>query len=284
MVPSRLLAILLLLGTLSSLRAIETVVNGTPTFNTNNNISGSVSGWSSGWGTGNTNTGWNYVGQVSDASGVYLGNGWVITAAHVNNPTTFTLNGNTYNNTGVYHSSFTNPLSGTTNADLTLFQISTISTTGTNLPLSYNLTITSNAPTLSTSVVMIGYGYTNGYGPESWGKSTVYTNNVGPVNVNGFESIDFVSANIGYSYGTLVNGDSGGGDFVNVGGAWQLAGINEATNSFSYFVQLSDYATQINSFVNPVPEPSTWALVGFGMLALLGSHLKTLKIRLFGCF
>ena len=264
---SLLLASLLLgAGTLSNSKAVETVVNGSATYNTNNNIGSSVFGWSSGWGTGNTNTGWNYVGTVSDASGVYLGNGWVLTAAHVNSPNTFTLAGNTYTNTGVYYSNFTNSASGTTNADITLFQISTISLTGTNLSLS-SLTITSAAPT--GKVVMIGYGGPSGQGSESWGTNSVYLNNYGPVSVNGFESIDFVTFDSGSNYATLVNGDSGGGDFVRVGTNWELAGLNEAVSTnAAFFVQLSSYSSQINAII-AVPEPQTVALLLVGALLMI---------------
>ena len=273
MILPRLIAVCLLISSLSPLKAVETVVDSSPTFNTNNNISSSVSGWSSGWGTGNTNTAWNYVGQVSDASGVYLGNGWVLTAAHVNSPTTFTLDGNVYNNTGIYYSNFTNTLTGTTNADLTLFQISTVSTTGTNLPLTYNLTITSTTPVPGQQVVMFGYGYTNGVGPESWGTNSAYRVNQ-LLSVSGFESIDFTTIDSAAIYGTVVLGDSGGGDFMMVGTNWELAGINEAVVSYtpsgtgSAFVQLSPYKSQISAIVSSVPEPSTWALLSIGLLLI----------------
>ena len=275
MIPHRFVAVLLLLAAFTSLKGVETVVNGNATYNTNSNISGSVSGWSSGWGSGNTNTGWDYVGQVSDASGVYLGNGWVLTAAHVNSPTTFTLNGNVYNNTGTYYSNFTNSLTGTTKADLTLFKISTISTSGTNLPLNYNLTITPSDPAVFSTVVMIGLGGTNGVGLKSWGANFVAGINIYPINVNDRASVDFVSPNSGTNYGEIVLGDSGGGVFINVGDAahpqWELAGINEAilqggTNYYSGFVQLSSYQTQISAIVTSVPESGTWALLGIGLL------------------
>ena len=273
MIPPRLIAVCLLISSISPVRAVETVSNEISTFNTNNNIASSVSGWSSGWGTGNTNTGWNYVGQVSDASGVYLGNGWVLTAAHVNSPTTFTIDGNVYNNTGIYYSNFTNALTGTTNADLTLFQISTVSTTGTNLSLTYNLTITSTAPIPGQQVVMLGYGYTNGAGPESWGTNSAYRVNQ-LLSVSGFESIDFTTIDSAAIYGTVVLGDSGGGDFMMVGTNWELAGINEAVVSYtpsgtgSAFVQLSPYKSQISAIVSSVPEPSTWALLSIGLLLI----------------
>jgi len=269
MIPRRLSTVFLLIVAISSVKAVETVTPTNSYYNTSNNISSSISSWTNAnsWGTGNTNTGWDYVGQVSDASGVYLGNGWVITAAHVNSPTTFTLNGNVFTNTGVYYSNFTNSATGTTNADITLFKISTISTTGTNIPLTYNLTITPATPGIGKTVVMIGYGGPSGQGSESWGTNTIAFNNVYPVAVNDRESIDFVSPNSGANYGTLVVGDSGGADFIKQG-TWQLAGINEAvSSSYSYFIQLSSYATQINALV-AVPEPGTCALFGLGLGAL----------------
>ncbi len=75
-----------------------------------------IPNWTRGW-PGSGTDGWNYVGQVNGASGTYLGNGWVITAAHVG-AGDFTLGGVTYI-----------PVSGTTteidggDVDITLFQI-----------------------------------------------------------------------------------------------------------------------------------------------------------------
>ncbi len=194
----------------------------------------------------------------------------------MNSPTTFTLNGNVYNNTGTYYSNFTNSLTGTTNADLTLFKISTISTSGTNLPLTYNLTIMPSTPSTGKTAVMIGNGYTNGVGAKSWGTNSVIANNVYPIGVNDRESIDFVTLNSGTIYGEIVLGDSGGGVFINVGTTlhpqWELAGINEAilsdtqNNYYSGFVQLSSYQTQLSAIVNSVPEPGTWVLLGIGLL------------------
>lgn len=274
----RLLLALFLLVAISSTKAVETVTNGTSTFNTNDTISSTLPSWTNGWGAGNTNDGWNYVGSIVNggASGVYLGNGWVLTAGHVGPLGPFTLNGNVYDLTGVSYSNFTNSSTGTNNADLRLLQISTTSTTGTNISLP-PLTLTATAPSTGNTVVMIGYGGASGFGPESWGTNSVFFTNQ-PLSVNSFQSIDFTTFNAGLSYGTLVLGDSGGGDFINVSGTWELAGLNEATVNYtpsgtgSAFVQLSAYATQIQTII-AVPEPGTWAMMILGTVALLGSSL-----------
>ncbi len=266
-----LLASLFLLGTMTTARAVATASGTNTIYNTTDNISSSLSSWSSGWGSGGD--GWNYVGSIvsGSASGTYLGNGWVLTASHVAPLGAFTLNGNTYNLTGVSYSNFTNSSTGTTNADLTLLQIETTSTTGTNLTLS-SLTLASSTPSLNSTIAMIGYGGASGFASESWGTNTVSARNQITL-VNTFASIDFVTS--GPNTGYVVTGDSGGGDFIKNGSAWQLAGINEAidtNNTNSYLIQLSSYASQINS-ITAVPEPSTWALLGLSVGALITSSL-----------
>lgn len=231
-----------------------------------------VSNWTTGWGSSEV-TGWDYVGSVNHASGVYLGNGWVLTAAHVG-AGTFTLQGITYTAVAGSARGFSDAF-GT--ADLTLFQI----VSGPDLP---QLVITETAPlTFSSShpgtqVVMIGYG--GGYG-ETWGLNTVTNNNLS-VTVQGYS---YVTVDFKTTYGTttagetsitnnakLVTGDSGGGAFTydSTTNQWLLAGINEAVaaNSSSYFVELSHYASQINNIVN-VPEPQTYVLLGTGFAVFL---------------
>src|ERR1700734_1830127 len=62
----------------SPIRAVE--MNGN--YDTTAPTDSDISGWDSGGGASGV-TGWDYVGTVNDASGVYLGNGWVLTAGHV---------------------------------------------------------------------------------------------------------------------------------------------------------------------------------------------------------
>ena len=259
---------------LSTLRAVEIAPAGvSPYTNSSNTISGTVSSWtnSNSWGSGNTNTGWDYVGSMNGASGVYLGNGWVLTAGHVG-AGDFTLNGNTYKYDGYSYTNFTASISGTNFAsDLNLFRISTTSTTGVTLNLP-SLTIASSSPTIFTNntrsnqvsqsqVVMIGFSG----GSKSWGVNNVTGTNQG-VLVNSFGSADFST-----SYGALssrfasitnnaklVTGDSGGGGFMYSASQWVLSGINEANdnNGSSYMVQLSFYASAISNAITAAPSPS----------------------------
>ena len=265
--------------------------SGTPYYNTTDTITNSDSGWSSGWGTGNTNDGWAYVGQVNGASGVYLGNGWVLTAAHVG-AGNFTLAGNTYDTTGFVYTDFATTINNIKyNADLSLFQVSTVANNGFTLNLP-NLILASNSPTyfntytqsnnLSQSqIVMIGYG--GGLG-ESWGVNNATAINQG-VEVVSFGTIDFStlygSTNSGSvsitNTAVLVGGDSGGGDFMSVGNKWQLAGINEAvdtSNNSSYMVQLNVYSATIKSVMASVPEPFDVNLIALGGFLILVTTIK----------
>jgi hypothetical protein len=238
--------------------------------------------WDAGWGSAGV-TGWDYVGQIGGASGVYLGNGWVLTAGHVGGGN-FTLGGVTYNlvtnsavtltNTSV-DTAIDPTLAGTT-ADLTLFQIST----SPDLPA---LTLSSTDPSTpshsssGSTVVMIGYGGGQG---ETWGENTITQKNL-TINPDGtsFQSLDFatefgantICGQTITNTAQLVSGDSGGGDFIynSSTGLWELAGINEAidTDTYtSYMVQLSDYDAQIDSIMaESVPEPDTYLILGLGL-------------------
>lgn len=249
-----------------------TLGTGAGSFNTTAPTSTDITNWNTGsWGA-NGVTGWNYVGSVNGASGVYLGNGWVLTAGHVG-AGTFTLSGTSY-------SEVAGSAQGIGTADLTLFRL----TLAPNLP---SLTIATSAPTAlspskdGSSVVMIGYGGGTG---ETWGLNTVTRTNI-PVTVQSYTTTDFETAygittagnRSATNYAELILGDSGGGGFIydSSSSAWTLAGINEAhvqsllyPNDYdSYMVQLSSYSSQINSII-AVPEPSEFALLGLGIVAL----------------
>jgi hypothetical protein len=240
----------------------------------------SAPGWDTGW-SGSGVTGWDYVGLIDGASGVYLGNGFVLTAAHVG-AGNFTLDGTTY-------SVVANSAQNIGTADLTLFQISS----SPELPA---LTLAQSTPTAAgysagSAVVMIGYGGGQG---ETWGENNVTQVNQTVTGISPYTSTDFYTLNGTYYYhhGTgsftntaqLVSGDSGGGDFIynSTTGLWELAGINEAyltdsnTNNTpvgSAMVQLSSYATAINADMlaaETTPEPPTWMLVLIPLLAAQG--------------
>jgi hypothetical protein len=237
------------------------------------------------------------------ASGVYLGNGWVLTADHVG-ALGFWINGNEYLPTtnAAYTSTYGYTNLTSTNipgytADLNLYKISSTATNGASLPFFTPLTITSAAPSVSDTVVMTGYGpaqnNTNNalWNTKTWGTNAIskinkpmsvsvsYTNaTTGVVTTTTWKSMDFQTTVNGTTYGQVIGGDSGGGDFVNVGGVWELAGLNElggTTATTCSYVQLSEYDAQILAVMNAVPEPSAWVLLGLGGLAILLYRCRT---------
>jgi hypothetical protein len=234
-----------------------------------------IANWDTGWGQSGI-TGWNYVGEINGgASATYLGNGWVLTAGHAGSGD-FNLDGNTY--TEIAGSAQT---IGT--ADLSLFQIDTTSTSGTQLSLPA-LALSTGDPvafngTRGSQVVIIGYGGSTPNGGESWGVNTVTQINQSVALGSSYVSNDFLTilgtTTIGDRSVTndaqLVAGDSGGGDFIrnSATGLWELAGINEAVGTtsqgqqLSAFVQLDSYAPQIEAAMSPVPLPaSAWLMLG----------------------
>ena len=104
-------------------------------------------------GVGNTNApiddpGWNYVGYLNGASGIYLGSGWVLTASHVG-PGNFTLGGISYAPLSNSTVQITNTTPGkTTNTDLIMFQLAS---TPAGLG---QLTLASAPPTLDRKSVV----------------------------------------------------------------------------------------------------------------------------------
>ena len=98
----------------------------------------------------------NHIGIVNGASGIYLGNRWMLTAAHVAQalPTdSITLAGSNYTAEANSHLLLQNPggYGLTTSTDLVLFRL----TSDPGLP---TLSIASASPTMGADVMMIGRG------------------------------------------------------------------------------------------------------------------------------
>jgi hypothetical protein len=242
--------------------------------------------WSSGW-NGSGVTGWNYVGQIgqlpngsSGAGGVYLGDGWVITADHVGS-SNFTLAGQTYSVIGssVVTLKYDNT---TTSSDLRMFQIS-------GAPTLASLTVNSSSSLIDQgpSFVTIGYGTNGGNArAESWGIDTITA--IDPAltpDGTSYVSHDFISDNTysspnGTVTCSVVMGDSGGGVFIydDSSKSWVLAGINEVEGTMtdgtpiSGYVDLSYYSDQIQTIM-ATPEPSA------GLLIVAGAGLIFLALR-----
>ena len=265
--------------------------DSTGTFNETAPTSSNIPNWESGWTqpttqpTGYTyTTGWNYVGSVPNsggASATYLGNGWVITCAHVG-AATFTLNGTAYPAVPNSAQGFTATTvlstmlggSGTVTepVDITLFQISPS-------PALPALPLRTTDPTGTSTFAMIGYGDGGSHAKETWGYDTVTSPYINQgVQLYGWASYDFCTVNGSKALYETADGDSGGADFIYNSSLkrWELAGLNEIelTNGAnppveegSGYVQLDTYFTQIEQIITPpLSEPTMpqWALVLMG--------------------
>ena len=254
--------------------AVENVATTPVSYNGTAPTATDIANWSTGWTqpsvqpTGFTSTtGWNYCGSVNGNSAVYLGNGWVLTAAH-NSTGNFWLGGVTYPQV---------PNSAKTfgAADLILFQVAPA-------PALPALPIRATDPKAGTcQVAMLGWGHANGDRSVTWGYNTV-TNVKQPITLqnNGttYTTTDFLTLTQ-TSYGNnyqVVEGDSGGAGFIfnPTTRVWELAGMNEAVVSnngagpfYSAMVQLNTYQAQIaaaTATVADTPALPPWAV---GLLA-----------------
>jgi len=213
-------------------------------------------------GSGNTTAppddpGWANVGYLGSASAVYLGDGFVLTDAHVG-VGDVTFGGVAYTPVAGSGTQLQNP-SGTgltQYTDLELFRL----TTDPDLPA---LQIVAASPAIGASVTMIGAGNTrdpdevgwqrvsndgtvtwtqvaagqgdiNGYyatGSRTmrWGMNTIYGNETSIRSSTGLDifvlSTYFTENSPTNFEAQVVSGDSGGGLFTKVDNQWQLAGI-----------------------------------------------------------
>jgi hypothetical protein len=235
---------------------------------------------------------WNYVARLDNhfgarASGVYLGNHYILTANHVDNDiNNVFLNGTNY----AVDTSFT-PVTFA-NSDLRIIRI----LPDPGLPSLHLIGSADSA--FNQPATMIGWGVGKGtaipnqgwnWGDdttrvERWGTSVTLGNyKTDPVSGFTFLQTTF-DITMGVSTGQLTGGDSGGGLFENIGGTWTLVGINSDVDTdnqalydqsltlsgfqpdHSYFQSITQYADQINALV--VPEPATGGLMGLGIVTL----------------
>lgn len=220
-------------------------------------------------GTGNTNApsddpGWSNVGYVNGGSGIYLGAGWVLTAAHVG-AGSITFAGVSYAPLAGSSVVLTNSSIGrTTNTDLLMFQLAS---TPAGLG---QLTLASTPPTLDTGLTMIGAGRNRGSFTQ-WSVDTAtapwtWTEVSTGGNLAGYQTLEtstmrwgtnmvsetelWVGANNGAtdvkSFATTfsadgsdndeaqaVRGDSGGAVFSKKELGWELSGVIFGVAGFS---------------------------------------------------
>ena len=212
-------------------------------------------------GNGNTNApaddpGWANVGYINGASGIYLGAGWVLTAAHVG-AGNITFLGTSYAPlAGTTVQLTNNTIDRTTNTDLLMFQLAS---TPAGLG---SLTLASTAPTLGSGVTMIGAGRDRGgliqwnvdTGADPWtwtqvssggnfagyqtsetslmrwGTNAVSTTDVWVNATNGVPDVKsfattFNALTLNDNEAQAVLGDSGGAVFTKKESAWELSGV-----------------------------------------------------------
>ncbi len=235
------------------------------------------------------------------ASGVYLGDGWVITAFHnvTSNGSNFafgpvTFGGFAYAADPSTATRLHNPDNSL--ADLAMFRL-------TSDPPLLGASLSGSTPARNTAVRMMGNGLDRelnetgwdaswvevgpagvhqGYDLISsrtmrWGTNAISTNASSLVTLNtGFGTVRAFGLNFDRNLGEAVatTGDSGGGVFVESGGSWQLAGIMVAVAPLSgqpagtvayddvtYAANIATYRAEIQETMALVPEPSTAVLL-----------------------
>jgi hypothetical protein len=234
------------------------------------------------------NPGWDNVVRISSASGVYLGDGWVLTANHVGTGPARFSDGRSIDVLSGTNVQLSNPtLPG--KPDLRMFRL----VEDAGLP---TLDIETSRPPAGSTVMMIGAGLERAPGLAGW---TVFGSSSGLVwneaslvqaNTFGFAlletsamawgtnlvqtgaiAINGSTAGFGMSFdrpglaweAQAVTGDSGGGVFYPVDGQWRLAGIMDTqttsnnqpvgTAIFGNSTQAADlsvYRTQILDIMN----------------------------------
>jgi hypothetical protein len=182
--------------------------------------------------------GWANVGECDRWTAVYLGRGWVLTAAHVG-AANITLEGTTYTADIKSRERVRNP--NGSGADLMLFRIDP----APDLP---SVKIATESPPVGSSIVMVGRGLgrgekTTGEGrvgftwrPPSvkrWGTSMVheYRHDQSVGNTDVFATRFSIANTVHEAH--AAHGDSGGAAFAYLEDRWQLVGIILAVDNYA---------------------------------------------------
>jgi trypsin len=244
--------------------------------------------------------GWDRVGTVNGSSGVYLGEGYVLSAKHVN-AGDFTLGSTTYSIDSTYTPQYFETQPGMF-ADLVIYKI-------LSAPSMSLLPIYTASSEIGQTGTFIGFGLDRGdevsgqgwlWGSPNtkrWGQNVIDTtltlSDPGvqlhyEALITDFDRVGGLGTGLAEeSHGAY--GDSGGALFIKQGSTWKLAGIMTAVteNGRSFYdndtilpgdqsdqlasVRLSAYSGWI---LATIPEPKTGALIVLGVAAILIRFLR----------
>ena len=177
--------------------------------------------------------GWSVTGSWQVGGGVAVAPNYFLTAQHLGGTPgqPFVIDGHTYNS-----SAFTD-IAG---SDLRMVKI-----TGT-FPSYAPLYRSPAGSEAGKAISMIGFGrfahgaaVTTGTTQNGWnwgtaaGKNFAMNTAAGATTISGMQLLDYTFNPVsGQNEGIYSVGDSGGGTFINTGGAWRLAGVNFAVTNF----------------------------------------------------
>lgn len=212
------------------------------------------------------------VGTIGNASAIYLGDGWVLTANHVASslPGTVNFGGISYGTEPGSHTRLQNAAPHSTYTDIVLFRLNTLA----SFPALPAVGISSSTPTVGSEVMMIGNGRSQLEAPTFWNRTVIPGDNNDTweettselSNISGFKTsgthevrwgenavdqnavlvnvgtvsvpVHVVSFTTAFQSGAIqheaqgVTGDSGGGVFRLNGGSWELAGMMFAVATY----------------------------------------------------
>lgn len=260
--------------------------------------------------------GFAHVGTVGQLSGVYIGRGWVLTAAHVvaNAQPRFVLGGVAYDS--VERSSLQLVTRPNVHADLALFRL-------VDPPSLPALRIAAEKPVQDEVVTLVGNGWSprpgeihwdadwqqvsparaiysglvkQGPGVLRWGRNAItWTDRpveIGDHSTHSFQ-VRFDPTGGPAEECTVSTGDSGGAAFAKRQGSWELVGILFARNllegqpgnavvfgNVTEIADLSFYRDQIEDITDAGAGLRLWGLAGLvGVVALLAAALVWISRR-----
>jgi len=213
--------------------------------------------------------GWNRVGRVgTNGSGIYLGNGWVLTANHVSDKTTFLVDGDTTYNVMAGSENTYRMRNTTDTADIDLYMFRVSVPGGSGLEGLGTMPIATSLPGNGTVGTHIGTGegqtsasattYYVDVDPATWvwdtepfaeadatvggyswagdaSRDTRWNQQVMSNNDFDFSGMEGFRTNFEAvdEFGMVADNDSGSPMFFNNGGTWELSGIAISVTGYS---------------------------------------------------